>query len=80
MRSDPHIARPSEVVERLWRLRKMHQHVDASLRDSPDGVQLLFFYNARLIYQRTTASRAAAVAEAVARRTELERHGWTEHW
>ena len=80
MRPDATATRTADVVQRLWRLRKMHQHVDASLRAGPRGVELLFFYNARLIYQRNAGSRAAALAEAASRRTELERHGWTEHW
>jgi hypothetical protein len=67
---------------RLWRLRKLHQFVDAELRelDATDAVEVHFFYNGDFAYALRFKSRALAVADAASRRLELERDGWTFHW
>jgi hypothetical protein len=67
--------------KRLWRLRKLHDIVDAELRELPDGAsELQVFYNGSLAYARRTATRADAIGEARAKRAELEREGWNFHW
>ena len=68
--------------QRLWRLRKLHDHVDAELTDrGGDGsVEVTFFYNGELAYSRRLPTRALAAAEASAKRAELEREGWMFHW
>ena len=68
--------------QRLWRLRKLHQSVDAELNEEREGggVAVQFFYNGKLSYARHLPTRALAVAEAGAKRAELERDGWTFHW
>jgi hypothetical protein len=67
--------------QRLWRLRKLHQSVEAALDDGAGGAcELRFFYNGALALARRCASRAEAEAEAALRRRELEREGWTAHW
>jgi hypothetical protein len=69
-------------AQRLWRLRKLHDHVDAELtgQAADGGVGVQFFYNGELTYARQLPTRALAVAEAAARRAELEREGWMFHW
>jgi len=67
--------------KRLWRLRKLHDTVDAELCAGADGhTDLKVFYNGELSYVRRLATRAEAVSEAAARRAELEREGWNFHW
>jgi hypothetical protein len=72
----------SRRARRLWRLRKLHQFVDAELTDVPGGdeLEVRFFYNGELAYALRFSSRSAAVAAASARRSELEREGWSFHW
>jgi hypothetical protein len=67
---------------RLWRLRKRNLYVDAELRqaDGSDAFDLLVYYGTTLTSSCRCASRADAVAQAKARRAELEREGWTFHW
>ena len=74
--------------QRLWRLRKLHQSVDAELRQADDaddagseaGAEVRFLYNGELSYARACPTRSSALAEAAAKRAELERDGWTFHW
>lgn len=69
------------VAKRLWRLRRLHQYVDAELNDeTPGGVEVRFLYNGALSYARQWASTALALEEAALKRAELERDGWTFHW
>ena len=67
---------------RLWRLRKLHQYADAELCESAgwDGAEIRFFYNGELVYARRAPTREHALAEAAAKRAELEREGWMFHW
>ena len=65
---------------RLWRLRKLHQQVDAQLREDREGAEIRFFYNGTLAYQRRWPTRELALAQAAEKRAELERGGWTLHW
>jgi hypothetical protein len=67
--------------ERLWRLRKLHQQVEAHLHDHGGaGVDLQFFYNGGLMCTRRLENRDGAIAEATEKRVELERGGWIGHW
>jgi hypothetical protein len=67
---------------RLWRLRKLHQYVDAELRvlAANAGVELHFYYNGKLSYARWFRHDSEALAEAAVKRAELEREGWMFHW
>jgi hypothetical protein len=67
---------------RIWRLRKRNLYVDAELRqvDGTDAFEVLVYYGTTLTWSHRCPSRADAVAEARARRAELEREGWTFHW
>jgi hypothetical protein len=74
--------RDQKAGQRVWRLRKQHQSVDAELRGASDGygVEIQFLLNGEVSYRRQWPTREAALAEAAAKRDELERHGWMEHW
>ncbi|HEV8346986.1 MAG TPA: hypothetical protein VGQ16_10450 [Vicinamibacterales bacterium] len=63
--------------ERLWRLRKRQQSIDAILRDR---VMLEFVLNGKRVTIRRWPSRAQAVRAATEKRKELERAGWATHW
>jgi hypothetical protein len=67
---------------RVWRLRKLHQYVDAELHDRADssGVEIQFLYNGARAYSRRWPTRDLALAEAASKRAELEREGWMFHW
>jgi hypothetical protein len=68
-------------MHRLWRLRKQNLVVDAEMRDEGTlGVEIAFLYNGELTYRRRWPTRDAAIAEATAKRSELEREGWMLHW
>jgi hypothetical protein len=67
--------------KRLWRLRKLHDTVDAELSAAnDDSIELKVFYNGELAYLRRLATRAEAISEAASKRAELEREGWNFHW
>jgi hypothetical protein len=67
--------------ERLWRVRKRQQTIDANLRKPGKGVVAIeFTMNGRRLTVRRWASRAQAVAAAMETRKELERAGWATHW
>jgi hypothetical protein len=72
----------SESAHRIWRLRKLHQSLDAEVR--PDGSEGAVFLqvklNGELTYTRRWPTRAEALADAASRRAELEREGWMFHW
>ena len=67
---------------RIWRLRKRNLCVDAELRpvDGTGQFEVLIYYGTTLTSSRRCATREEAVAEAQARRADLEREGWTFHW
>ena len=67
-------------AQRVWRLRKRHQWVDARIDVDGGDVRLKLLLNGQLTYERRWPTREEAVAEATSRRAELERHGWAEHW
>ena len=66
--------------QRVWRLRKMHQWVDAELYVDGTIVDLKLFLNGELAYERRWPTREDALAEAAGKRAELERQGWMAHW
>ena len=68
-------------MHRLWRLRKQNHVIDAQVRDEGEaGVAMEFLYNGELSYRRRWPTRDAAIADAAAKRSELEREGWVAHW
>ena len=68
-------------MHRLWRLRKQNLVVDAQLTaDGDTDVEVAFLYNGEVSYRRRWPTRREALADATAKRTELEREGWMPHW
>jgi hypothetical protein len=68
-------------MHRLWRLRKQTLFVDAQIRDEAEnGVEVAFLYNGEISYRRVWPTRREALADADAKRSELEREGWMPHW
>jgi hypothetical protein len=61
-------------------MRKLHQSVDAELHVSGGGTEVRYLLNGALSYVRAYPDRGTAVADAAARRAELERDGWMFHW
>ena len=58
-------------------MRKNGKQVDAELRRHPEwGWECQFLSNGELAYGRRWVTRADALAEAEAKRQELERDGW----
>jgi hypothetical protein len=71
----------AERSQRLWRLRKLHQVVDAELQTLTGAeVELRYLYNGEKAYGRRWANRALAIQHAIDKRAELERDGWVFHW
>jgi hypothetical protein len=68
------------MYARLWRARRRHHHIDAMLRDTAAGWELMFLRDDRVLLTWTFADRAAAVADADRRLGELVRAGWVRHW
>jgi len=72
--------------QRLWRVRRRQQSIDAILREGSgaDGaggeVTLEFVMNGKRVTSRRWPSRAQAVTAATDKRKELERAGWATHW
>jgi len=67
--------------QRVWRLRKRHQHIDAVISRGGDRRVLLeFVVNGRHVPAGRWATRAQAIAAATERRHDLERAGWSTHW
>ena len=67
--------------QRLWRLRKLHQFVDAEIHEArASETEVRFLLIGNLSYARSCPTRGAALAEAAAKRAELERDGWMFHW
>ena len=71
----------SSSVQRVWRLRKLSQTVDAELQPgTASGVELQFRLNGTIMYTRRCSTREEAIREAGEKRAELEREGWMPHW
>ena len=66
--------------ERLWRMRRDSQWIDARLMDGGEGVELQMFCDADMIYTRRWSTRELAVEEADRQLKELQRVGWASHW
>ena len=74
------LARPSQEFERIWRVRRRHDHIDALLRRRGDEWDLRFTRNDRVLITQAFPDRETARASAEARLRELQRAGWNTHW
>jgi hypothetical protein len=69
------------MSKRLWRLRKLHQFVDAELRqEDGENAVIRVLYNGEQSYRREWPTLAEALDDAAVRRADLERDGWMFHW
>ena len=67
-------------AQRIWRLRRLHQLVDAELHLDAGGVELRFLYNGMVTFRQRWPDRHSAIEAAATKRAELEREGWMFHW
>ena len=74
------LAQMAGSSHRIWRLRKLHQSIDAVLINVGELVELHFLLNGELMYARRELARLSALQEAAEKRAELEREGWMPHW
>lgn len=70
----------ADLQDRLWRVRKRHDHIDALLRETPKGWRLQFGRNDRPLVVWEFPTEGEARREAERKLKELERAGWTSHW
>jgi hypothetical protein len=68
------------LSERLWRVRKRYDHIDAEIRPRGSEWELRISRNGRRLIVWRFANRDAASGEAALRLRELERSGWQSHW
>jgi hypothetical protein len=73
---------PSDLAERVWRVRKNHTWIDAQLRDRGEttGFDVRFFYDGSLVFSQRWPTRDAALGCAAGYLRELQRAGWVTHW
>jgi len=74
------MAASADLTERLWRVRKRHDHIDAVLHEGPGGWELQFGCNDRPLVIWHFDAQDDARREAAMRLKELQRAGWTTHW
>jgi hypothetical protein len=65
---------------RIWRVRRRGEWIDAGVHHSAGKWRLQLTRRGRLIGDWDFETREDAIDAAGARRQELERAGWTEHW
>jgi len=66
--------------QRLWRVRKRYDHIDAEIRPRGSEWELRISRNGRRLVSWQFPDRDAASAEAASRLRDLERSGWHTHW
>jgi hypothetical protein len=67
-------------LERLWRVRRRHDHIDAVLSARGSCWELRFLRNDRLMLAWCHERRETACLDADERLHELQRAGWNTHW
>ena len=71
---------PPDLLDRLWRARRRHHHLDAILQRADAGWTLTFLYDNERLMAWSFDTREAGVAEADRRLRDLLRAGWNLHW
>ena len=69
-----------ECPMRLWRARKRHDAIDASLEVRDDDVRVTLLLNKRRLWRAEFETEDAAKAAAEAKLKDLQRAGWNVHW
>ena len=69
-----------DLDNRLWRLRRRGDSIDATLDRTRDRWRLTFTRKGRQLAYWEFETRSQAIDVARAQLCELERAGWTEHW
>ena len=65
---------------RLWRARKRHDAIDASLEVRDDDVRVTLLLNQRRLWRAEFETEDAAKTAADEKLKELQRAGWNVHW
>jgi hypothetical protein len=73
------VSRPKGPV-RLWRARRQHDRLEATLARNDDGWAVEFRLNDRGFVSLRFRGEARAREYAAVRLRELERAGWASHW
>ena len=71
---------PLSSPQRLWRVRRRLDRIDAVLEPSAGGWTLQYFRNGRRLLSWPFRAAAPARAAAAVKLRELQRAGWTSHW
>jgi hypothetical protein len=66
--------------QRLWRVRKRYDHIDAEIRRRGPQWELTISRNDRRLFSWRFADRDGATSEARTRLRDLQRSGWHTHW
>jgi len=65
---------------RLWRARKRHDAIDATLEVRDDDVRVTLLLNQRRLWRAEFETEDAAKTAADEKLKELQRAGWNVHW
>jgi hypothetical protein len=68
------------AIHRLWRMRRRHDHIDATLAAAGAAWELTYLRNDRTMLAWRYPDEVDARRDADTRRRELERAGWVSHW
>jgi hypothetical protein len=68
-------------VQRVWRVRKDSNFMDAQLRVGVGAtIEIHYFLDGALLVSQRWPTRELALTEAQSRLRDLQRTGWTTHW
>ena len=65
---------------RLWRARRRHNHLDATLLRRRGAWMVAYSRDGRALVAREFADEGSAREDAAGRLRELQRAGWVVHW
>ena len=72
--------RRSEAGRRLWRARRRHCHIDATLTAADGTWVIAYSRDDRPLMSREFGAESDARADAEVRLKDLQRAGWVVHW
>jgi hypothetical protein len=65
---------------RLWRARRRHCHIDATITASGETWHVAYYRDDRPLMFREFGRESDARADAATRLKDLQRAGWVVHW